>query len=42
MKLYITALVIKMIVIICCIHCNFVLSVRKVFFRFYWSACAKG
>jgi len=34
MKPYITALVNKMIVIICCIHCDFMLPVRKIFLRF--------
>jgi len=33
-KLYITALVNKMIVIICCIHCEFMLPVRINVMRF--------
>ena len=41
MKPYTIALVNKMIVIICCIHCNFMLPVRKTFLFFYRSPGVK-
>ena len=38
---YTTALVYKMITIICCTHCDCMLPVRKKFCAFYRSACVK-